>query len=191
MKWAINLSVDSEALPEDYLRSILLVFVPTDPCRGKGRHICQHCSSSPHWGVSIFGAGYTNTAPHVWGQQAFDFILQSLRQAGQQSVPTFRKRGQNKWKQNLENHCTSDCSATPYQEPNVTWKYNVSQEAAPQVNVCAEDWPVDAFVHPIMVPSNQLRFEQNLRCPRWTGVHSAKESVLYNKQGDHKIISKT
>lgn len=64
--------------------------------------------------------------------------------------------------------CAYDSLAQLKQETAVTWQYDVSQEAAPQVNVWAQDWLEDAFMHPIMVSSNQLRFEENLRGPGWT-----------------------
>lgn len=68
-----------------------------------------------------------------------------------------------------------------------TWHDNVSQEAALQVNVWAEDWLEEALMHSIM-ESSQFRFKENLRGPRWTrgkqevglrGVCSKKRQLAF------------
>lgn len=55
----------SEALPEDDLWSVLLIFLLTDPCGAEGRRVGQHRSSAPHQEVSGFGASDPNVHRHV------------------------------------------------------------------------------------------------------------------------------
>lgn len=80
----------SKTLPEDNLRSVLLIFLLADPHRADPL-VGEHCSTAPYREVSVLGAGDPHTLPHVRGHQAFDFSLESLRQPRQQSVPTFKE----------------------------------------------------------------------------------------------------
>lgn len=83
-----------EALPENNLWSMLLVFLLTDPSRAEGGHAGQNCSSTPHQEVSVFGARHSNRWSSVCRNQAFNFSLEPLGKARQQGVPTYSQRGQ-------------------------------------------------------------------------------------------------
>ena len=82
----------SEALPEDDLRPVLLVFLLADPGGAEGGQVGQHCPPAPHREVSVLGAGDANALPRVRGNQSFDFSLEPLRKAGQQSVSACSER---------------------------------------------------------------------------------------------------
>lgn len=77
-----------ETLPEDDLRSVLVVLGLADPSRAESGQIGQNRPSAPHQEVSVFGAGDANGRPHVLWQQVLHLGLEPLRQAWQQSVPT-------------------------------------------------------------------------------------------------------
>jgi len=83
-------SHDSEALPEDDLRPVLLVFFPTDPRGAEGGQVGEHRAAAPHREVSVLRAGDADARPRVGGDEASDFSLEALGQARQQSVPPYR-----------------------------------------------------------------------------------------------------
>lgn len=91
---ALGEQFNLEALPENNLWSILLVFLLTDPRRAEGGHAGQNRSSSPHQEVSAFGARHAYSRSYVYRHQAFNFRLETLGQAWQQGVPTFSQKQQ-------------------------------------------------------------------------------------------------
>ena len=79
----------SEALPENNLGAIFLVFLLADPGRGKGRQVGQHCTSTPYREISVLRACHPHTLPQVCRHHGSNFTLKPLRQASQQGISTF------------------------------------------------------------------------------------------------------
>lgn len=83
----------SEALPEDNLGPVLLVFLLADPSVAEGGQVGQHRPPAPHGEVPVLGGGDADALPHVGGNQPSDFTPEPLGEARQQRVPACVKGG--------------------------------------------------------------------------------------------------
>lgn len=80
--------------------------------------------------------------------------------------------------QQRSKHSTEPPSTT-LREPGGTWQHDVSQEAAPQVQVRAHNRLKEALVYPTIVTSNQLGLKQNLWSPEGARKKQNKSSFTF------------